>query len=136
VIALLSISKNLQAQSINDMSVSDLKNIAKTLADCQLKTRTLEFLMQDTVALKREIARKEGVIQTMQLQRNTFKSMLDTMQQAISKRDEIITGQQHVIEKISKVKPWGIGPSVGYGFNGLSFSLIVGVTLTRTIIRF
>jgi uncharacterized protein (DUF3084 family) len=136
VIALLSTSKNLQAQSINDMSVSDLKNIAKTLADCQLKTRTLEFLMQDTVALKREIARKEGVIQTMQLQRNTFKSMLDTMQQAISKRDEIITGQQHVIEKISKIKRWAVGVTGGVGIAGLQPTYFVGIGFMRTLIRF
>jgi hypothetical protein len=138
VIALLSTSKNLQAQSTETkpQSISQMRETAKALADCQLLIREAEFLRQDTAALKKENARKENVIVQLQAQRNTLKGAFDTSQQAISKRDEIITGQQHVIEKTSKVKPWAVGITGGVGVAGLQPTYFVGIGFMRTLIRF
>jgi hypothetical protein len=138
VIALLSTSKNLQAQSTETkpQSISQMRETAKALADCQLLIREAEFLRQDTAAMHKEISRKESVILSLLTQRNMVKGMLDTMQQSINKRDEIISGQQNVIEKVSKVKRWNLSLGAGYGFNGKDVGLLIGVTLNRTILRF
>ncbi len=118
------------------MTVSEFKQVLKLEANYNLKLKQVNFLVQDTAKLKKEINRKEAVIVKILSQRDGYRMLVDTAQQVIAAKEEVIAAQDARIKRLGRVKRWSLGPNVSYGTSGNKMAVFVGIGVMYKIIRF